>query len=188
MAYPVEKCWDVERFKDSPQYCLHQRCSERRQTFWIALFQLNALLCKLSLGCCCLATTSTMAQVVRKRVFPECSRLSINWKLVESLTFVDLPRTSRSSWNRSRFRTRKPWGSARSWWSMCFLGFELSFRSLAIKAEFYNKKLKGLCEIMGVDQLRNTPYKVSIYGAIDRFHRPRNAMLDMILQVIYIGT
>ena len=43
--------------------------------------------------------------------------------------------------------------------------------------EFDNRLVKGVCQIMGFDKIRTSPYKASTNGAVERLHRTLNAML-----------
>ena len=41
--------------------------------------------------------------------------------------------------------------------------------------------MRGLCEVLGIDKIRITPYKASTNGAVERFHRTLNAMLERVV-------
>ena len=47
--------------------------------------------------------------------------------------------------------------------------------------EFDNRLMRGLCEVLGIDKIRTTPYKASTNGAVERFHRTLNAMLGTVV-------
>ena len=47
--------------------------------------------------------------------------------------------------------------------------------------EFDNRLIKGVCDIMGADKIRTSPYKASTNGAVERFHRTLNAMLGRVV-------
>ena len=74
------RCWALQ----GQSTVWHQHCIACHQKLWVALFQLNALLFKMTAGRCCLAMTSKIVHVMRGRVSPEFSRLLINWKLSKS--------------------------------------------------------------------------------------------------------
>ena len=47
--------------------------------------------------------------------------------------------------------------------------------------EFDNNLLNGLCDVLGIDKIRTTPYKASTNGAVERFHRTLNATLGRVV-------
>ena len=49
-------------------------------------------------------------------------------------------------------------------------------------AEFESALFAQLCQLMGIDKVRTTPYKPSTNGAVERFHRTLNSMLAKVVR------